>query len=314
MDDAIPDRDLLFIPVTRDEFVRLVDQAAEPCPSLRAIADAFTHNILAVSSMCSVPFLMGAVLVQDRRLHLLTLAHQIREGAPWADASEQDRIEREAVAAASQRVESEGLPPTEAVLRSAAPIADAFRDGIEELLREGLVLAWSALEVLVTDLVREVLNRKPECVEKIMADPVCRRWFDLRAVPITLLQDHSFNLATSMGDVVLDQRRLDGFPAMKAILTALFADEHDIATVLRNDGLHVLSQRRNIIVHRRGVVDAEFMRKVPAAGPVGSRIRTSAADVDAALILVRDVGAVLIAAAGSLLEGGGNTAEAGAAG
>ncbi len=72
MDDMVPERDLVFIPVTRAAFAEVIDKAGQSWPAVGPIAEAFKQNVLAVSAMCSVPFFMGRMLVQDRRAHLLT--------------------------------------------------------------------------------------------------------------------------------------------------------------------------------------------------------------------------------------------------
>ena len=60
--------------------------------------------------------------------------------------------------------------------------------------------------------------------------------------------------------------------------------------------LWLLWQRRHLIVHRRGIVDAQFISNTGATSAQGTRLVVESGDIDEALMTVKDVAVALLAA------------------
>ncbi len=191
---------------------------------------------------------------------------------------------------------SKGAIKYPVVVGTLQPFADVemFRSAAEELLREGLVLAWSAFEVLASDLFALVLNSRPGLVRNLNSDENAKRLFGMKALPLELLEEKAFDVSRAMGDLVLSQHAVDNVPSMKAAYFALCPDDQSLREKLGQRELFFLNQKRNLIVHRRGIVDAEYKRRVQDETPLGDKLRVAASEVETTISLVRDSGVALL--------------------
>src|SRR5262249_35129123 len=105
----------------------------------------------------------------------------------------------------------------------------------------------------------------------------------------------------SMGSIVLGDRRLDTLPAICAICQSLYKNP-ELDTMLKSSELWILAQRRNLIVHRRGMVDDLYRSKTPDKAPIGQPVVISAHDIDAYLCKVRDIGLLMAQSASHLIN------------
>ena len=66
------------------------------------------------------------------------------------------------------------------------------------------------------------------------------------------------------GDMLVGLHKLDDVDAISAIFDVLFPEHAALRELLRREELWKLFQRRNLILHRRGVVDASVRSAVPS--------------------------------------------------
>jgi hypothetical protein len=244
---------------------------------------------------------MGSILTHDRILQTLTLANEIEAGAHKAPSGDAERLREEAQKQALKQMTEEGPVALNVALAAAEPLAQVFSSSIEELLREGLVLIWGAIEVLASDLFVGMLNIRPMLVRKLMEDDAARRLFAIKSLTLDVIEEREFDLSRCMGEVILKQHAVDNVPSMKAAYLALFPADQDLRNVLGATGLFVLNQNRNLIVHRRGIVDKEYRSRVKDAPPLGTRLLVLADDIQENLRIARDVGVAFLRAASNVL-------------
>ena len=293
---------LLFVWYSKEMFSEPLNHAVKSAAHLQAFTDNFRDNLYAVSAMCSLPARMGGVLIYNRRMALLAAANRLEAelGSVSLSEAERDRIEQESYEKADAKIRAEPRPSKEEILRAAEPMAHAFRSEIEELMREGLVLIWGAIEVLASDLFAFSLNRKPSLVRLLNEDERAKRLFGVKSVGLEIMEEHGFDLSTCMGDVLLRQHAVDNVPSMKAAYFALCPTASELRDALGCKELFVLNQKRNLLVHRRGVIDEEYRSLVSDAPSLGKRLVVEAEDIGAALILARDIGATILKAGSAL--------------
>jgi len=90
---------------------------------------------------------------------------------------------------------------------------------------------------------------------------------------------------------------------MKIVFGLLFKNDARLQTALCLRELRLLNCRRNIIVHRRGVVDSRYIRDSGDHSVLaGSRLPVNSDVVHAAMAAVRDVALALLQASASLLD------------
>ena len=292
-------RSLLFVALSRETIGRPYEEIVARSPALRKFAENFRDNLYAVSTVCSLPTQIGGLLMHQR----LVLANEIDAGAHHAATEEALRIKKDAYAKAAVQVKERIAQSMDPILDEAEPIAEALSSTIEELLREGLVLIWGAIEVVASDLFCELLNTNPTLVARLNDSEPARRLFGVKALGIDLLETYGFDLRGSMGSIVLSQHAVDNVPSIKVAYAALFPDDAELKTQLNRPELFLLNQQRNLIVHRRGVVDEDYRRKVKTAPQSGQRIKVRAEDIASNLALARDVGVALLQASSTTLRG-----------
>jgi hypothetical protein len=65
---------------------------------------------------------------------------------------------------------------------------------------------------------------------------------------------------------------------------------------MKKDGLWLLWQRRYVLVHKRGLVDAAYLKRTGDKQSIGARLRISASYLDEIFGLVSDAGAQFVRA------------------
>lgn len=190
----------------------------------------------------------------------------------------------------------EGTEEDGEAVRSAVELAvdkGQLREAVEEVLRQAVVLIWSAFEVLSRDSFVLLLNEDPGMCSAVMRDNSAKKLFPVK-FDLDLLESYHFNLSGSMGTILASSRSLDSLENIKRVFFAIFPDDKSLRENLNQDSLRLLNQRRHIIVHRRGLVDEEYCKKSGEDLKVGSKLRVSLEDLREYLTTARDAGIELL--------------------
>ncbi len=221
-----------------------------------------------------------------------------------AEASLEARREASALAEASELYRA-FCASSEGTSRIAADACRFLRDalhapGVEEaaaeLLLQGEVLAWAAFENLVRSLFEAIINSEPARVLVILKDPVARKRLP-EGFSIDALADAGFDVSTSLGTLLAGRQDFSDLRTARALLPPATRAAQAAATALADERLWVLSQRRHLIVHRRGVMDEQYLEAVDEQGPVGSRLVATPTELESHLEAVVRAGAKLLLAA-----------------
>ena len=273
---------------------------------LADVAAAFRRNLQAVISTAAVPFWLASAGVQHLRWQQLATAERIRAQTLIEGGTPEDEADRVALGIARERLAGELLSEPkifgDRVLDSlrAALEEGVFAEGASELLRQCTVLAWSALEVLAQEVFTEILNASPMLATRLYADETTKRLFPWKSIIFENLMKHDFDLSRKMGQVLLELRAVDTVPVMRAVFSALFPNADDLREAFGDKSLWILNQRRHLIVHKRGVVDREYLDKTGADLQVGQQLRVSTSDLEQHLDVVVIVGCKLLISAASV--------------
>jgi hypothetical protein len=189
-----------------------------------------------------------------------------------------------------RRIGLESLDRLSALLIS----SEEFANAADELLRQVLVMSWGAFEVLASDLIAALTTHRPA-----LALPILRS----KKVQISpdMLECYGFDLSLSMGKILSEAMKMDSLGAIRNIYAiTLSSDKLNIG--LADNSLWLIFQRRNLIVHRRGIVDLHYLSKTSDTLAVGEAITIQSGDAEAALETVRDVGLTMIQEATGFLK------------
>ena len=267
-------------------------------------AMAFLASLEASVSVLCLPTCLAMASAEEWRFRQLHIAERIRAGTdPDFDA---DSPKESAAIEKARHLFAEEMASKETI-NHLADHACAFllsqhsqphvADAAAGLLLQGVVLVWSAFEVLARDVFEAIVNARPALGRALLESVDGKRLFQVKAIDLNTLARYSFDLSKCMGSVLSEFRDLSDLAAIRGVLSSLLPNAELLRTLLGSKDLWVLSQRRHLIVHNRGVVDRKYIEQTGATDEEGKRLRLQPADIELYVGLVRDLGCALLAAA-----------------
>jgi len=165
-----------------------------------------------------------------------------------------------------------------------------------ELLRQGTILLWGAFEILTREIFVQYLNSRPERAKQLLDLPKCRRLFQMKSLDFDTLSEYAFDVSNSMGSILALSHDLTDLPAIKTVFKVLFPEQKQLRDALNSRKLWLLSQRRHLIVHNRGIVDQRYLDNTSDNLRAGELLPLIPDDLEDYLRLICDVGTKLLAA------------------
>ncbi len=163
-----------------------------------------------------------------------------------------------------------------------------------ELTRQGVVLVWSAVEVLARDCFIYLLNRHPALAERLLSEQANRKRFSVERIDWQTLASYGYDLSQNLGAFLISKADLTNVPAIRDAYGALFPAASDLGKKLGDRRLWALCQKRNLIVHRRGIVDQQYLTSTGDTLPIGGDLWVSPHEVEDLLDAALQIGTELI--------------------
>lgn len=287
---------VFFLP---PEFDAALDEAMPQLDAvLRDLVKTFQHNIQSAVEIASLPFIMVTNEVRNRRFQSLHSAARVRQlkGHP-AGTGLSEAQEHEAYKLAREQMQShfEGRDHIMQVLNDLGLTLrdENARRVNDELLRQTAAMVWAGFESFSSDYLRYAFNSDPTLADKAMKSEQTRKHYPQNTVT-EALSHHSFNVANKLGDILLSAQNTVSLPMLKDSLALASNGDKDLMKALNSDVLWKLWQRRHLIVHRRGVVDAAYVAKSGDKLVVGSHLTVKPSDIDEYSLATRDVVVALV--------------------
>jgi hypothetical protein len=131
----------------------------------------------------------------------------------------------------------------------------------ESLLATQVQSAWSAFEVLATDLWVEAVNRRPGTLVKNFLAKQNERAQE-KSIPISVLSRYGHDLTSCMGTMLRDQGKVDfkSLTSIRADYERTFGPA--VKPSIAGPDLLLLESTRNLLAHRSGIVDDRFLQAV----------------------------------------------------
>jgi len=295
-------------PAGKDDFVRPITEiAAKMTPSFRALADAFAINLAAANSVAAMPYRMATSAVSRLRFQAIHSAQRIRslksdyqhlsedERNHWALETARQKFAEERAADKDDAIADPPGKFARAVLEQLEDLlSDAeFSESVDELLRQCTVLCWGALEVLAADLFVALLNVKPSLARFLLHDARTKKYYQSRDFGAAL-EERNYDLSSSMGDVLIGQRRIDDVETIRGVFDVLFPECEELRISLSDEKLWMLSQARNLIVHRRAIIDRQYVANTGSSLALGAPLTVGPDMFEGYLTYVRSAGLVML--------------------
>lgn len=281
--------------------------------ALRTIAAAFEQNIASVAQTAGIPFALATAAVHGSHWQRVYSAARIRSLKLDASPSEdKDALEARRSAQASQQasiqmkafLESRDGP--EIIAKQTCEfMLDALHSGelevaAEELIRQGLVLTWGALETLSRDLFEAILNSEPYLALQILREPTAKNRLPSK-FSVEELAIFGFDLSNSLGSILATQQDFSDIKTIKAVINPTLSRKTVPINELEDPDLWCLCQQRHLIVHRRGVIDSRYIESTRESCRVGDRLKISPERLQAYLEVVVNAGTAMLQAALELM-------------
>jgi hypothetical protein len=273
---------------------------------VRDLAAAFFENISAVLQTVGIPVTLASSAAHGSHWQRIHSAERIRSLKLSAFETEDDlalRGRRDTLAheVASRRM-SEFVESNEGRDSIAADACRFLISSLEsselkaaatELLLQGEVLAWCSLEGLARDLLEFILNREPKRIAALMADSTARQRIPAR-ITLEEMANFNFNLTSCLGTLVVAQQDLSDIKSIRTLIPALLGGDGSVAVSLGERSLWNLCQRRHLIVHRRGVVDAKYLEAVGGSDALGRKIVVNPDELERDIRAVASAGITML--------------------
>jgi hypothetical protein len=302
-------RDMLkhfVIPPSNDQSLNDFDAASNGVRhSYQQVLTAFRHSLSATVSTVTMPFALAYASTEQWHFGRLHIAERIRaqmiteDGVPEGETIETYR-EREAHVKAQSSMQDfskseDGLNIL--IGDTCTFLMNGLHHGLEaatkELLQQGLVLLWSAFEVLFRDSFETLLNEAPGNIQTLISHPKTRKRFEAERLPLDTLVQHGFDLSSRLGSVLIAQQDFSDLRTIKAVYSVLFPEGAVLNDALDHRDLWMLFQRRHLIVHRRGVIDQAYLQATGENGAIGTQLTVTPDDFEKALSVVIAAGTAL---------------------
>jgi hypothetical protein len=318
-EDSITDRTDLVNRVTERFLIALgpgelypeLDVARDSLPAKYSdIAEAFSNNLAGVLSTVGMPFNLASAATEGSHLQRIFTAESIRALKVGIDSQEEAATpevrHKAAFERASKRMleflssgdgqDTIAIDVCRFLLRSLK--TPAMVDAALELLLQGEVLTWSALEILARDLFETIVNSDPNRIKAILQDPVASKRLPAKFT-LEELASFGFNISASLGSILSSRQDFSDLGTIRAVLLPTLDADSAVRTALADRRLWVLCQRRHLIVHRRGVIDARYAEATGDTSPFGTRLSVTPEELESHIQAVGVAGAAMLTAAGT---------------
>lgn len=269
----------------------LIEQSERLAEPQKAIALAFLDNLKGVLRILGLPFQLTHSKVHNLHWQRLWIANKIGSGGDYAVALINARAEFQQFLAAEGKtiVQDDVLKSLAELALEPESLATA-----RELTRQGVVLIWSAFEVLSRDLFILLLNSHPSWTDRLLAQPGTKKRFTVEKLDWQTLGAFSFDLSSSVGTLLAQRADLDDIQTIRETFEALFPAAPEMNQSLADVRLWFLFQKRNLIVHRRGIVDSHYRDKTGDTLSIGTQLVVPPSDIEDLLVAVLSAGGAIV--------------------
>ena len=251
----------------------LTDLAPSLPDGLRQIALAFSDSLHGVIRTLSIPFHYSYSEVHSLHWQRFLMAERIRARGIENEKEREPTALKIAKEKFAEYLQGEGR---EVLIDDVLARLKALHDESEslaaarELTRQGVVLVWSAVEVLARDSFVFLLNRRPILAEQLLAEQANRKRFSVDRIDWQTLAAYGYDLSENLGTFLISKADLTNVPAIRDAYGALFPTAVELGSRLADRRLWDLCQKRNLIVHRRGIVDQQYLTNTGDTLPLGA--------------------------------------------
>ncbi|MBZ9631912.1 hypothetical protein LB465_14075 [Salegentibacter sp. LM13S] len=252
---------------------------------LQEVYLAFKDNINSIVSTATIPDIMARGKANLEIFNSIRTQESILSMRDDIDTEDQKKDEKAAANKLHKKVHERFLAERETLkgknqfrLISAIFLKDlsdseTFEVASKNLLNQCALSTWAAFEIFCRDCFIVLLNKNSQLVENLSAKAELKQKFNLKNIPVQKLIEFDFNLSNSMGTILIENFEFSNLRTIKTIYKTIFTSD-DLREKLDDDKLWSLFQRRNLLAHKSGIVDTQYLRSTNESLPLKSKIWT----------------------------------------
>jgi hypothetical protein len=236
---------------------------------LAKVAKNFSINFDDILGLTALPLaLVGVGITETRRiaLHAPALV-STKNISKWKDSPQAKKEVNDEVNRLLAEMEATNPFIEEADAQLAALLKmDAVSSSIRFIVRAAITSAWTAFECLAKDLWVVSLNSRPiNLAHRTFRSVTDDSPFDGlsgKSISVGLLAREGFDLRSCLGTLLSSKFDFTGVSGIREAYFAAFERSETLKTIFVNAELDRLEAIRHLVVHRAGIIDAEFKRRV----------------------------------------------------
>lgn len=294
-------KDFIFIPLDYGEFLKPINNIIDDIEKdYQLIGNVFIHSLNGLFLTISLPFNLTQSSVLKRRLQQFHLAELIR------GTKTPKRDEKESLEIANKKFEKELgnkdeiKSMTEATLQELRQLInnEDMKPALDEILRQGTVLTWSAFEVFFKNFITQLLNDKPELIIELVNNSKTSSKFQLKKIDLLKLAEFNFNVSESIGTIFFENINFSNLSIIRDILSVVFPNNDLLRKYISESNMWNLNQGRHCIVHNFGNIDSDYINNTVSKAKIGTKLVVTPNELENQLLAIRDtVSALLISVA-----------------
>ncbi|PZW48315.1 hypothetical protein C8P66_10562 [Humitalea rosea] len=292
-----------FLIATSDEMIEPLEKLILSDPLCRSLVDNVSSGLHGVISAASLPFSLTSESINKRRFNQFYTAARIR-GLTFEDngnlSKEQDILafERARIEMENFRNSKDGsnfIANTIVLELSRALSSRDIGAAAAELMNQALSSTWSIFENFASSFIVEWINSDPRRASKVLNCPGLKSYFGKFSIDLDTINENLFDLTKSMGSVLFKGKRLDNINVIRSAISALLSNLN-VSKIIGND-LWLLNQRRHLLVHKRGLIDREYLSRTGDKMNIGDSIIVTSDDIIKYILAVRQAVIAIVEAA-----------------
>lgn len=272
--------------------------------ALKVIGETFSKNMEDVDHMMALPELVamrGHLSVREMVLYTQALAETRGYMDSKSEATKQkvrDKVvELRKKENAEERVDAM-VKEGQRVLRELLSNHENVRSSMRSLLGLSLSAFWTAFECLAKDAWIFVVNSRPNDVVSRVLHAVASEGesdgLSEKQISIRLLARYGFDLRGALGYVLVEKFDFTSVTGIRKAYAALFGKLPELEEIFTDESINHLEAIRHVIVHRAGIVDDEYIKRVRSPLSKGEMVPINAETTERFGNVVVDSGCALL--------------------
>ena len=273
-------------------FLRLDEIIKQLALPYQPLGLAFRYNLESTLSVVSVPFQLASASAHHAHFQRFLIAERIRARSinevPGHDMPLENFREAEALKTARRRIVEFAASPkgmevfiddTSHFLLS-GHVSTELKPVAGQLIQQGVIATWSAIEILFRDVLETELNLFPAKAVLLSQDGSTKKRFELDRLSVEILATYNFDISKRLGTIVVGKQDFSDIATARSAYVLLFPKSIDFIKNINDSNLYLLNQRRHLLVHRRGIIDQKYLNKTSDSGEMGRMLELKPKDFE----------------------------------